>query len=156
MGKEQFKTIYDNEFHTPQWLFDALNMEFNFQVDLACTEQNKKCPVGLTDSLNQPWRELSDGWMWLNPPYSPLKPWIEKAQSESLKGAKIVMLCPPLISSRYFSKVPPAQIRFILGRISFVRDGKEMPGNSADSCLLIYGPPVKPDIVYIERDSLKV
>lgn len=152
--KEQFKTVHGNEFATPQWLFDAIDAEFNFTTDLACTPENQKCPKGLYDSLNEEWHKR-DGWLWLNPPYSPLKPWIKKAQSEFLKGAKIVVLCPPIVSTRYFSEVPPAQIRFIVGRVPFVLNGEEMKSNTHDSCLLIYGPPVKPDIVYIERDKLR-
>lgn len=152
--KEQFKSIHGNEFSTPEWLFKAINREFNFTVDLACTELNNKCPVGLYDSLEKPWHEF-EGWLWLNPPYSPLKPWIQKAQKEFLLGAKIVVLCPPIVSTRYFSDVPPAQIRFIKGRVPFVINGQEMRANTHDSCLLIYGPPVKPDIVYVERDDYK-
>ncbi len=160
MAKEQFVTMHGNSYETPQWLFDGLNKEFNFTLDLACTEENKKCPHGLTfpeyDSLKMDWHKLTDGWMWLNPPYSPLKPWIQKAQQESRKGAKIVVLCPPHVSTRYFSEIPPAQIRFILGRVPFVLNGEEQKGNTSDSCLLIYGPPVKPDIIYVERESLRL
>jgi hypothetical protein len=91
----------------------------------------------------------------LNPPYSPLKPWIKKAQEESAKGARIVVLMPAIISTRYFSEVAPAQIRFIVGRVPFVRDGVEMPGNTKDNCLVIYGPPMRTDVVYIERDAMR-
>mgnify|MGYP000240411688 CR=1 FL=1 len=157
--KEQFKTIHDNVFETPKWLFDSLNKEFDFKVDLACTKSNSKCDIGLyeedVDSLEVDWHALSDGWMWLNPPYSPIKPWIEKAQSESRKGAKIVCLIPPIITTRYFSKIPPAQIRFIVGRVNFYRNGIEQVGNTSDSCIVIYSPPIKPDIVYVNRDDIK-
>lgn len=162
--KVQFKTIHGNIFGTPQWLYDSLNKEFNFTTDLACTEENKKAPVGITekdDSLRKDWHKI-DGWLWLNPPYSPLKPWIQKAQKEFLLGAKIVMLVPPHITSRYFQEVLPSQIRFIVGRVPFWKDGVLMKGNTSDSCLLIYGeaetpkPPIKTKIVYVERDSLKL
>lgn len=157
--KEQFKSIHGNIFATPQWLFDTLNKEFNFAVDLACNEDNKKCPIGLTervDSLTVPWHRLSVGrWQWLNPPYSPIKPWIEKAQDEFQMGAKIVVLMPPIISTRYFSRVPPSEIRFIRGRIPFEKDGVAMKSNTQDSCLVIYGPPAISKISYVDREDFK-
>ena len=155
--KEQFQTIHGNVIETPDWLYKRLDSEFDFQVDLACNRMNKKADVGLcfedTDSLAVDWHTLTDGWMWLNPPYSPLKPWVEKCQREFLKGAKIVVLMPPILSTRYFSKVPPAQIRLMLGRVSFLKDGVEMKGNTTDSCIVVYGPPVKADVVYVTRDE---
>ena len=158
MAKEAFKTIHGNIFETPQWLFDSLNNEFNFTVDLACNKDNRKCPKGITedkDSLKYPWHKLS-GWLWLNPPYSPLKPWIQKAQIENQKGAKIVVLCPPVISTRYFQDHLPSEIRFIVGRVPFLLAGKEMKSNTNDSCLLIFDNKVRqPKITYIERNVIK-
>jgi phage N-6-adenine-methyltransferase len=157
--KECFQTLHGNEFETPDWLFKHLDSEFHFTHDLACSKDNMKCQNGLcveqVDALAVDWHLLSKGWMWLNPPYSPLKPWVQKAQKEFLLGAKIVVLMPPVLSSRYFSQVPPSQVRLIVGRIGFVKNGKEMKGNMADSCLVIYGPPVRTDFVWLERDSIK-
>lgn len=155
VSKEAFKTIHGNDFSTPQWLFDSLDKEFDFILDLACSNENKKCDRGITqNSLERSWHK-EDGWLWLNPPYSPLKPWIEKAQKEHVLGAKIVVLCPPIISTRYFSRVTPSEIRFILGRIPFILNGKEMKANTSDSMILIYGPAKQTKISYIEREDLK-
>lgn len=150
----------NNEWQTPEWFFNSVNQEFDFQYDLACREYNKRVPRGLCypeiDSLKTDWHKLSDGWLWLNPPYSPLKPWIIKAQDEYLKGAKIVMLIPPVFSTRYFSKVMPSEIRFIIGRIQFINpNGRPMKANSHDSALLIYGPSKMPKISYVNRDDFK-
>jgi DNA (cytosine-5)-methyltransferase 1 len=157
--KPQFKTLHGNIFETPRWLYNSLDKEFNFTHDLACLRENCKAPKGLYDgevnSLEQDWHKL-DGWLWLNPPYSPLKPWIEKCQKESRLGAKIVALVPPHISTRYFSKTLPTEIRFILGRVPFYKDGVEMRGNTSDSVILVYGgPPAISKISYVERDSLR-
>lgn len=158
MGKEAFKNIHGNVFETPQWLFDSINSEFNFTHDLACNEQNAKCANYFTEAQNglaQAWHQLT-GWLWLNPPYSPLKPWIRKAQDENAKGARIVVLCPPIISTRYFKEHLPSEIRFITGRIPFLLDGVEMKSNTNDSCLLIYDTKVRqPRIGYVERDLLR-
>lgn len=158
MAKEAFKNIHGNIFETPQWLFDSLNAEFDFKFDLACNEENAKTPNFFTekhDSLKQDWHKI-DGWLWLNPPYSPLKPWIVKAQQENSKGARIVLLCPPIITSRYFQNWLPSEIRFIVGRVPFLLDGKELKSNTNDSCLLIYDSKVRqPLITYVDRDHCR-
>lgn len=154
--KEAFKNIHGNIFETPDWLFKSLNTEFNFTFDLACNVENAKCAKFYTEienSMTQDWSKL-EGWLWLNPPYSPLKPWIVKAQEENKKGAKIVVLCPPILSSRYFQKHLPSEIRFIVGRVPFILDGVEMKSNTHDSCLLIYDTKIRqPKITYVERAS---
>lgn len=119
MSKEAFKNIHGNVYETPKWLFDALDDEFDFQFDLACNKENAKCTNFFTEednSLSKEWHKIGDGWLWLNPPYSPLKPWIVKAQEENRKGARIVVLCPPIITSRYFKEHLPSEIKFIVGR----------------------------------------
>lgn len=158
MSKEAFVTIHGNEYVTPPELFNALNTEFQFTFDLACSKENMKTSGGYHapeyNSLDQPW-ENHPGWLWCNPPYSPLKPWIKKAQDANKKGARIVMLVPPIISTRYFSEHLPTEIRFILGRVPFILNGKPMKSNTSDSCLLIYGEQVEqPRISYVERNSL--
>lgn len=158
MSKEAFKNIHGNVFETPDWLFNSLNEEFSFTYDLACNEENCKTEKGYTekdDSLSKDWHKL-DGWLWLNPPYSPLKPWIEKAQKENALGARIVVLCPPIISTRYFKQHLPSEIRFIVGRVPFLLNGVEMKSNTNDSCLLIFDTKVRqPLITYVDRNSYK-
>ena len=136
--KKQFHSIHGNIFTTPDWLFDSLNKEFDFQWDLACEKNNSKCNQMLNsekyDSLKVDWHKLCDGWLWINPPYSPLKPWIVKAQQENKKGAKIVVLSPPILST----------------------DGVEMKSNTGDSCLLVFDTKIRqPNIVYVKRDEIK-
>ncbi|HXS60809.1 MAG TPA: DNA N-6-adenine-methyltransferase [Candidatus Sulfopaludibacter sp.] len=36
-------TKLSDEWRTPQWLFDELNKEFNFDIDLCATKENSKC-----------------------------------------------------------------------------------------------------------------
>ena len=158
--KKQFHSIHGNIFTTPDWLFDSLNKEFDFQWDLACEKNNSKCNQMLNsekyDSLKVDWHKLCDGWLWINPPYSPLKPWIVKAQQENKKGAKIVVLSPPILSTKYFSEWLPSEIRLIVGRVSFAKDGVEMKSNTGDSCLLVFDTKIRqPNIVYVKRDEIK-
>lgn len=96
---------------TPDWLYDELNNEFNFDVDLCATKENTKCYNYMEDYLNhrmnslgghgaEDWHEyLGRGMInaaFCNPPYSDPKPFVEQCWSDSLH-CKIVMLvkCDP-------------------------------------------------------------
>lgn len=69
-----------DEWETPDDLFNLLNQEFNFAIDLAATKENSKCgdnflgPGSLIaeDSLHFDWdyEGFTDRNLWLNPPYS--------------------------------------------------------------------------------------
>lgn len=104
---------------TPQALFDELNQEFNFSIDLCATEGNRKCNTWGEDYLkdkylawfDRPHKTIKnilgviDGQgfsAFMNPPYSNPKPFIEKAWEDS-KHCKIVCLvkCDP--STKWWS-----------------------------------------------------
>lgn len=133
--------LHGNEYETPKDLFDKLNNEFNFIHDVACNSSNIKCSSGFTypeyDALNTDWP--LGGWLWLNPPYKPLRPWIEKTQEQVLRGCKVVMLIPPVtLGCQYFSKVLPREMRFVRGRVKFLINGEPMKSNTRDSVVYIY------------------
>lgn len=148
-----------NEFGTPKEIWDTLNKEFNFTFDLASQTHNKKtenafCIDRGEDSLKQDWHKIG-GYLWLNPPYKPLRPWIEKAQREADLGAKIVMLIPPIITTHYFQNRLPNEIRLIAGRIKFINEtGKPMKSNAHDSCILVFDNERPFKVEFIRHNSL--
>jgi phage N-6-adenine-methyltransferase len=87
-----------DSWQTPQWLFDELNEEFNFDLDLCCTQENTKCPpFCIGDYLTFDVKQFKDlNACFMNPPYSNPQPFIEKAWEDS-KHCKIVCLvkCDP-------------------------------------------------------------
>ncbi|WP_053040162.1 DNA N-6-adenine-methyltransferase [Staphylococcus haemolyticus] len=128
-----------NEWATPQALFDKLDKEFNFTLDPCSTHENHKCKKYFTiedDGLKQDW---SNDIVFMNPPYSrEIKFWMEKAYSESLKGAIVVCLIPARTDTKYwhdwiFNKA--AEIRFIKGRVKFGDGTGSAPFPSA---LIVY------------------
>ncbi len=71
---------------TPQELFDRLDREFRFDLDVCATPENAKCERYFTpeqDGLVQEWR----GVCWMNPPYGRMiGRWVEKAYRASRGG----------------------------------------------------------------------
>lgn len=111
-----------NEWETPQDFFDKLNREFHFTLDSAATSENAKCQKFYTaedDGITQDW---SGERVFCNPPYGrKISRWVEKAYSESQKGALVVMLIPARTDTQYWHSYifGKAEIRFIRGRLKF-------------------------------------
>ena len=111
-----------DEWETPQDLFDELDKEFNFVLDVCATSQNTKCVCYLNkelDGLKQNWAEF--GSCWMNPPYGrEIGKWVKKAYEESQRGATVVCLLPARTDTRWFHEYcTKGEIRFIKGRLKF-------------------------------------
>lgn len=111
------------EWATPQAFFDELNKEFDFTLDPCATPQNAKCARYFTkeiDGLSQSW---SGEKVFCNPPYGrDISKWVAKAYSETLSGAKlVVMLIPARTDTTYFHDYiyQKHEVRFIRGRLHF-------------------------------------
>ena len=108
---------------TPQWLFDQLNKEFGFGVDVCATVENRKCQYFFDkelDGLSRHW--TFDEPCWMNPPYGrEIGKWVKKAYEESQKGAVVVALLPARTDTRWFHDYiyGKAEIRFLKGRLRF-------------------------------------
>lgn len=110
-----------DDWQTPQWLYDQLDKEFNFDFD--------PCPnFSDFDGLIIPWGQSN----FVNPPYNKIdKPkFIRKAYDEWLLGKTCVLLIPAATGTKIFHDLilPNAEIRFLKGRIAFVSAG--LPINS--------------------------
>ena len=105
---------------TPQWLFDALNNEFQFTLDAAASYENAKCEAFYSPNENglaQPWT----GVVWCNPPYGQeMGVWVGKGYQSAEDGATVVMLLPASTDTHWFHDYClKAEVRFIRGRIKF-------------------------------------
>lgn len=111
-----------NEWVTPDALFQELNEEFRFTLDVAATIENRKTEKYYDkkqDGLLQSWD--TDGAVWCNPPYGrEIKYWVKKAYEESSKNM-IVMLIPARTDTSYWHEYifPYAEVRFLQGRVRF-------------------------------------
>ena len=127
---------------TPQALFDALNSEFGFTMDVCASADNAKCEVymALSDSfsaLARPW----EGTCWMNPPYGRhIGKWLEKAFDSARLGATVVCLIPSRTDTRWWHKfvMRAEEIRFIKGRLKFGGMKQNCPFPSA---IVVFRPP---------------
>lgn len=79
------------------------------------------------DALQESWVDTQErderyGWLWLNPPFANLDPWAKKCAEEMQRGARILMLTPASIGTRWFSEhvQPHAHVIGLSPRITFV------------------------------------
>jgi len=134
---------------TPPQIYQQLNAEFSFSVDLASSAVNRLHENYITAEMNTlkiDWSGMFGcAWGWLNPPYSDIGPFIEKAIEQQEKGFGTVMLLPADTSVGWFSLAltSVSEVRLITGgRLSFIRadTGKPVNGNNKGSMLLVFNP----------------
>lgn len=125
MISEVIYSSRSEDWATPQYLFDALNAEFQFTLDPCANETNHKCKNYYTkteDGLSKSWQGNT---VFCNPPYGKeIVLWVSKCCAESRKhGIVVVMLIPARTDTKWFHKYiynnPEAEIRFIKGRLKF-------------------------------------
>lgn len=111
------------EWETPQDLFDKLNEEFHFDIDVCALPENAKCEKYYTpemDGLSQPW----EGVVWCNPPYGrKIGDWVRRGLLASAARNTVVMLLPARTDTKWFHdyiyKRNRVEIRFLKGRLKF-------------------------------------
>lgn len=155
----------NDNWRTPDQIFNMLNREFNFCIDIAADKNNYKVKFYLTehdDALSYNWADyikasgfdLNLKWIWCNPPYSNPMPWVKKALEAQSNGVGVVMLLNDDNSVGWFAEALKgvSEIRRIIatqkpcggyksGRISFCNDdGQAISGNSKPQQILVFNP----------------
>ncbi|HCI5846439.1 TPA: phage N-6-adenine-methyltransferase [Klebsiella pneumoniae] len=151
---------------TPPALFACLNAEFCFQLDAAAAAHNALCRKFITaeqNTLKTPWADYLSipGYVWLNPPYSDITPFVKKAAAESANQIGTVMLVPADTSVGWFKEAiqTASEVRFITaGRLAFINPvtGKPVRGNNKGSMVIIWHPYPRTHCHFstVERDAL--
>lgn len=151
---------------TPPALFASLDAEFCFQLDAAAAPHNALCRKFITveqNTLETPWDGYlsTPGYVWLNPPYSDITPFVKKAAAESLNQIGTVMLVPADTSVGWFKEAiqTASEVRFITaGRLAFINPvtGKPASGNNKGSMLIIWRPYPRTHCHFatVDRDEL--
>lgn len=151
---------------TPPALFASLDAEFCFQLDAAAAPHNALCRKFITaeqNTLETPWADYLriPGYVWLNPPYSDITPFVKKAAAESANQIGTVMLVPADTSVGWFKEAiqTASEVRFITaGRLAFINPvtGKPVSGNNKGSMLIIWRPYPRTHCHFatVDRDEL--
>jgi phage N-6-adenine-methyltransferase len=156
---------HKDTWQTSPELFAALDSEFEFALDAAASAENALCENFITeeqDTLIMAWELMADSYVWLNPPYSKIMPFVQKAAREALDNfIGCVMLVPADTSVGWFKEATKtaSEVRFITGgRLSFVSSdsGKAVGGNNKGSMLIIWHPwpYIRCQLSMIDRDAL--
>ena len=128
---------------TPPNLVARLAAQFGpFDLDPCCRPETAKAPHFFTqdvDGLTQEWW----GRVFLNPPYSRPRPWLEKARQETEAGRAsiVVALLPVRTDTRWFHEevYGRAELRFLRGRIRWIGwQRTPIPNPKDPSMLAIY------------------
>jgi phage N-6-adenine-methyltransferase len=107
---------------TPRDLFEKLDLEFGFTLDVCALPENAKCMRFFTpedDGLEKEW----EGVCWMNPPYGrEIGQWVKKAHQSALNGATVVCLLPARTDTQWWHTfvMGANEIRFLRGRLRFV------------------------------------
>ena len=114
-----------DERETPNELFDELNKEFLFEIDLAASDNLHKLPMYYTKE-NSAFKHTWTGANFCNPPYSDISPWLRYGSNQK---ALTVYILPCDTSTKWFHqylwdrfKHKPrtnVQLRFPKGRYKF-------------------------------------
>ncbi len=112
---------FSEEWETPQLLYQQLDKEFHFTVDVCATPQNAKTPRFWTkteDGLAQSW---AGERCFMNPPYGrAIAAWVRKASEAAAGGALVVALLPARTDTIWWHEyVRQAEVRFLRGRLRF-------------------------------------
>lgn len=127
MNRVLFSSASD-EWSTPQDTFNSLNDEFGFVDD--------PCPLG--GGINGLMREWGSP-CFVNPPYSEIYPWMEKAHLECKHGKQVVLLVPARTDTKWWHEfaMKAKEIRFIRGRLKFGGSKNSAP---FPSCVIVFTP----------------
>ncbi len=117
---------------TPADLFDQLDKEFQFKIDLCASSGNNKVPMYAKDFFALEAREFRGCTGFMNPPYSNPLPYIKKAYNDS-EYMVIVCLIKADTSTKawgvfwdYENHCPKhgVKVRFLPKRLKFERGGE--------------------------------
>lgn len=132
--------------------FGLLDERFRFSIDVAASAANTKCERFYdreADGLAQSW---AGERVWCNPPYSAIRPWVEKAWREAPTAEVVVMLLPANRTEQSWWQLlveplrdrPGSALRveFLRDRLRFIKAGASSIGANErppfGCCLLIW------------------
>ena len=114
-----------DDWGTPRALFERLDMTRNFVLDAAASRENALCWRYISeemDALTTEWDVEAGRWVWLNPPYSKCKEFMQRAVEQQQRHKfNLMVLVPARTDTRWWHDyaLKADVISFIVGRLTF-------------------------------------
>lgn len=160
---------------TPLPYYLALDSEYDFAADMCASERNAKHPLYWTEAddalsaetLRKTVERVGAGdYVWIQPPYSNITPWVELATrlQENAIGSVLLVMSDSSVGWYEAALRTCQEIREVIrGRIGFINEDTGLPGkeNNKGSYIIVYHPfgePVPIEEVkrtYVVRDELR-
>lgn len=124
-GEKSRTTIYK----TPRRLFDELDREFGFVLDVCALPENALCTRYFTPEEDGLSRDWGDGACYMNPPYGrAIGLWMAKAYDASRAGATVVCLLPARTDTGWFHDFAlKGEVRYLRKRLKFEGENRNAP-----------------------------
>jgi len=144
------------EWATPEWLFDRLDMEFAFQLDVCANNRNAKVDPWIDaeeNALTAEWHQCIDTQLptrttnmsvWMNPPWGRQVGRFIKRAYEQCKKHRLVVVCllPATTDTKYWRDWvwKASEVRFVTGRLHFVRDDGHTGPAPKGAAVVVFTP----------------
>lgn len=151
-----------DEWQTPPFITSWIKFYTPFDVDLCATKDNALAKTYFSkqeNCLDRDWHKFGKVG-YCNPPYSNVRPFLEKAIQERDQGFRSIFLIPSPNGERHYHDCVFGQadkIVFITGRLSFsTPQNKPVNGNPRGSCLIYYTPnETETRMEWVDRDVMR-
>lgn len=132
---------------TPQDLYDVLNNEYHFDIDVCANNENHKHERYFNEDMNALEQDWSFGSCWMNPPYSRgnITKFMKKAYEESRNGSIVVALVRFDPSAKWYQKWVHGkadEVRMLSRRVKFEGADSMYP---FPCCVVVYHPEFDPE-----------
>lgn len=143
-----------DEWATPDDFFAVVDSEFGFTLDAAATAENTKTRRFIDqaeDALRVSWG-INGERIWLNPPYSLVGAFMDRAVQMAAQGNIIACLVPARTDTRWWHRTTEraAEVRLLRGRLRF---GDATGSAPFPSALVIFNDAARAEIP-IDRPSI--
>ncbi len=138
MNTELMFSSANDVWATPQWLFDALNKEFGFTLDPCSDGTNAKTEKFFSIYDSGLLKDWGTETVFMNPPYSECKKWMQKAYGAAQEGATVVCLVPARTDTEWWHRFAmKGEIRLLRGRLKF---GDAKSAAPFPSAIIVFRP----------------
>jgi phage N-6-adenine-methyltransferase len=137
----------EQNWRTPQDFWAVLQAEFDFEVDVAATAEDRLLDCYITPeenalSLDMPWVYEVQDRAYCNPPFKNMMPWVVKAHQEAQRhpGAVVGLLAPLSNADWYqFCCRHAHEIRHLYPRVQFeAPPGVQVSTNRGDLLFIVF------------------